>query len=440
MSFRGCAPRRSRRGLTQIGIILSLSIAALVLGSAAAVYNGAMAEIEADRQSRRSATAVRMVLDLAEMSNQTTNFSYGTLDTMPAGQRRMVCPKPPQAARRIMQLAPDDDGDGLPDDIFGNPMRTFIHCEDGPIYAGDVPSLRVAVLVVTERPAGDEPHYTTPPGGWLASRTEKIGVGLLMPDAGDVIRPVSRAGSQTIVDFIAGLGDPAFAAGDFEGEIVAASARLIEGTAPPRRMVPPPGYGIARYPKDFTEGLPTACGTEWPYGLKPGCYNVRHDAEAEIVARACPAGQTGRVEVLRDRSRRIRVYEDERPDFPHEEWAAWVDGEEVSRSCRAPPPPPPSGGNGGSCRGGNDDNGYFTGTWHTVQHGEHSGERYCSSGRRGGGNRGSDFDGGTQGIGDSGTEGGGIGAGNGQSDSDGDSGGGADNDSGGGSDSGGGPF
>ncbi len=347
-----------------------------------------MAEIEADRQSRRSATAVRVVLDLAEMRNNTANFSYeGDLDEMRPGQRQMVCPTPRQAAFRIMEHAPDDDGpggvpDGLPDDIFGNPMRTFIHCEDGPIYAGDVPSLRVAVLVVTERPAGDEPHYTAPPGGWLASRTEKIGVGLLMPDAGDVIRPVSRAGSQTIVDFIDGLPGSAFVAAEHQGEIVAASARLIEGTAPPRRMVPPPGYGIARYPKDFTEGLPTACGTEWPYGLKPGCYNVRHDDEAEIVARACPAGQTGRVEVLRDRSRRIRVYEDERPDFPHEEWAAWVDGEEVSRSCRAPPPPPPSGGNGGSCRGGNDDNGYFTGVWYTQQSGEGRGNRSCQRPRR----------------------------------------------------------
>ncbi len=392
LSLRGRAPRRSRRGLTQIGIVLSLSIAALVLGSAAAVYNGAMAEVEADRQSRRSATAVRMVLDLAELSNNTADFRYvDENNDAPPGQRQMVCPTEDQAALRIMQHAPDDldRPDGFPDDIFGNPMRIFIRCEDGPIYAGSVPSLRVAVLVVTERPAGDEPHYTAPPGGWLASRTEKIGVGLLMPDAGDVIRPVSRAGSQTIVDFIAGIGDPAFAAGDFEGEIVAASARLIEGTAPPRRMVPPEGYGISRYPADFTEGLPPSpvCGTEWPYGLKPGCYNVRREVETEFVARACPAGQTGRVEFLRARSRRIRVYEDERAERPHESWPAWEDGEAVSRSCRAPPPAVVDRCAGNSRADGcpctvyrqREDN--IPGVWGTVSHGEGRGDRICAGPR-----------------------------------------------------------
>ncbi len=226
----------------------------------------------------------------------------------------MVCPTQEQAALRITHHAPDGDGDGSPDDIFGNPMRTFIRCERGPTYAGNVPSLRVAVLVVTERPAGDAPHYTAPPGGWLASRTEKIGVGILM-DVGGEIRPVSRAGSQVIVDFIDGFNKFAYRDGQIEfeasakqGEIVAASARLIEGTAPPRRMVPPEGYGIPAYP-DSTDNLPPspAGGTDWPYGLKPGCYKVRHEAETKFVTRACPAGQTGTVEFLQARSRRIRV-------------------------------------------------------------------------------------------------------------------------------------
>ncbi len=105
--------------------------------------------------------------------------------------------------------------------------------------------------------------------------------------------------------------------------------------------------------------------------------------------------ETGSVEFLRARLRRIRVYEDARPDFPHEEWGGLGGrrgGLAVLPGATAPPPSPtpvvdPCGGNpradGCPCTSTwtsteGRDAGSAPGFWHTVQNGEHRGDRSCA--------------------------------------------------------------